>query len=485
MSTLTAIELEVERILLAVERDWEEQMLRLATSSASLPDIPNKPGKTNWVEKAGGLPKYIERIAKHLHSEKGMTVSRAIATAVNTVKRWCAGGQTAEGGSSTVSAKTKALACKAVAQWEAKKAKSGVNASQFTGSRRRAEGQRQTPKLRYVSREGIILSTEDHDFIEGYGRLMLAAVENGDRFDSSLYLSELHEARLSLAITTFDPNEHPRDFKGRFKSIVAGLKKGQTVQLPDGVTVKKSINDENRFSVRPPDSAGRGVSFPMVESPDKAADAALDYSAKSKKDGSVGGARQWPNAKAVEDDNKRGEDMTKDVIAQTKKDQRTAKSKRGASERTERDKDVPQPDEEERADQLKPGEEADTDTEPDWAIPSDPNKREERKPDAVAVAQTELESSGFHKNMVESTEGVDVYMTDADYEGEGHGFADSIEVVQNDDGTFDLLPFREFVDETGARADSPDPAEAEPRQDIPASEVQKHLRELIKELGIA
>jgi hypothetical protein len=92
-------------------------------SSRSLPDLPNKPGKTNWVEEAGGLPKYIERIAKHLHFEKGMTVSHAIATAVNVVKRMCESGDTNWPGIQQVGPKSREQACKAVAEWEAKKAK--------------------------------------------------------------------------------------------------------------------------------------------------------------------------------------------------------------------------------------------------------------------------------------------------------------------------------------------------------------------------
>jgi hypothetical protein len=68
----------------------------------------------NWVEKAGGLPSYIKRIAKHLQ-EKGMTESHAIASAVNQAKRWCRGGQ-------NVKADTITKACAAVADWERKKA---------------------------------------------------------------------------------------------------------------------------------------------------------------------------------------------------------------------------------------------------------------------------------------------------------------------------------------------------------------------------
>ena len=89
------------------------------------PGLERKPGgPDNWVEATGGLPSYIERIAKHLHYEQGYTISRAIATAVNTVKRWAAGGTVTEHGTTQrVSAKTQALAAKAVAEWNAKKAR--------------------------------------------------------------------------------------------------------------------------------------------------------------------------------------------------------------------------------------------------------------------------------------------------------------------------------------------------------------------------
>ena len=68
----------------------------------------------NWVEDVGGLPRYIKDIAKALmktHGEQG-----AYRLAVGIVKRWCRG----EG---EVSEKTRAKACKAVTEWEAKKAR--------------------------------------------------------------------------------------------------------------------------------------------------------------------------------------------------------------------------------------------------------------------------------------------------------------------------------------------------------------------------
>lgn len=93
-------------------------------ASAVYPDLERKAGgPDNWVEQVGGLPSYIERIAKHLHYEQGYSISRAIATAVNTVKRWAAGGVVAVGRPQRVSAKTQATAAKALAEWEAKKAR--------------------------------------------------------------------------------------------------------------------------------------------------------------------------------------------------------------------------------------------------------------------------------------------------------------------------------------------------------------------------
>lgn len=77
----------------------------------------------NWVEQTGTghLPRYIKRISKHLRS-KGMTESRAIATAVNVVKRMCSTGDLNFKGAQQVNPKSRAEACAAVAEWESKKA---------------------------------------------------------------------------------------------------------------------------------------------------------------------------------------------------------------------------------------------------------------------------------------------------------------------------------------------------------------------------
>lgn len=76
-------------------------------SSKSHPDVPNKPGKTNWVEEEGGLPPFLRRVIKHIKADsKGMTWSHAVAAGVNALRRM-----------KTPEAK------KALAQWEAMKAR--------------------------------------------------------------------------------------------------------------------------------------------------------------------------------------------------------------------------------------------------------------------------------------------------------------------------------------------------------------------------
>lgn len=64
--------------------------------------------KSNWVEKAGGLPPGIESMAIHIMKESGLTREQAIPAAVNRAKALAAKGQ--------------ARWVKEVAQWEKMKA---------------------------------------------------------------------------------------------------------------------------------------------------------------------------------------------------------------------------------------------------------------------------------------------------------------------------------------------------------------------------
>jgi hypothetical protein len=79
--------------------------------------LATAPGKDdNWIERAGGdLPSFVRAIA-HALIRQGRPKSQAIAIAIGTIKRWAAGG-------GDVTAQTRAKAAKAVAEWEALKAK--------------------------------------------------------------------------------------------------------------------------------------------------------------------------------------------------------------------------------------------------------------------------------------------------------------------------------------------------------------------------
>lgn len=83
----------------------------------------------NWIEQTGTghLPRYIRAIADEL-MKRGYGESRAIATAVNTVKRWARKGPARHGGKGHVSAKTQAKAIAALVEWEAKRAEARATA---------------------------------------------------------------------------------------------------------------------------------------------------------------------------------------------------------------------------------------------------------------------------------------------------------------------------------------------------------------------
>lgn len=75
----------------------------------------------NWVDRVGDLPKYIASVATALIEDAGMSRQRAIATAVNTVRKWCATGRAHNlKGNPKLSPAVKAAACANYAEWKAK-----------------------------------------------------------------------------------------------------------------------------------------------------------------------------------------------------------------------------------------------------------------------------------------------------------------------------------------------------------------------------
>jgi hypothetical protein len=83
----------------------------------------NWSARENWVDKVGGLPNLIERVAIHI-MESGRPRHIAIPAAINWVKYICATGDVKNwAGRQNVNAPSRAAACKAVAEWNAKKAR--------------------------------------------------------------------------------------------------------------------------------------------------------------------------------------------------------------------------------------------------------------------------------------------------------------------------------------------------------------------------
>jgi hypothetical protein len=91
------------------------RLVLLLGSSASLDKSP----KVNWVEKYGGLPPYVREIARSIHEKRGQSLDHAIAIAISRIKLWAAG-------VGNVKPDTQAKAAKALAQWEALKARAGA-----------------------------------------------------------------------------------------------------------------------------------------------------------------------------------------------------------------------------------------------------------------------------------------------------------------------------------------------------------------------
>jgi len=94
----------------------------------------NRSPKKNWVERGGGLPKYICAIARAL-VRNGHPMSSAISIAISRAKHWATAG---EQSGHAVHPETRAKAAAAVSQWEALKARAHgghlVKASHMTES---------------------------------------------------------------------------------------------------------------------------------------------------------------------------------------------------------------------------------------------------------------------------------------------------------------------------------------------------------------
>jgi hypothetical protein len=118
-----AAAVRLDRKLDEILREDQELAERVAVREAkdslikaSTPEPFSHSKTSNWVARGGGLPAYVQHIAHDLMEKRGKSESQAIQMAIGIVKRWARGG-------GNVDANTRAAAAKAVAEWEALKAK--------------------------------------------------------------------------------------------------------------------------------------------------------------------------------------------------------------------------------------------------------------------------------------------------------------------------------------------------------------------------
>jgi len=178
-------------------------------SSRTHPDLPNKPGgPDNWVEKVGGLPSYIKRIAKHIfYDSQPMTVSHAIAAAVERVK--------------VLAAKGNAQAIAALAQWEAKRGASHAKTA--------------AKKLSYDGGQVIDLAVlqQSRKVKYSFAGNSVSAVNTGVKGAS---YDEAKHSRTSGG--QFAQKLNPSELiaaKRRIEGNLANLRPGQTLKLPGDV----------------------------------------------------------------------------------------------------------------------------------------------------------------------------------------------------------------------------------------------------------
>lgn len=105
----------------AYARAWLPTELQLTESAktagyAVTPSPFSASTTSNWIARVGGLPPYIQNVAKGI-MKSGKSESTAIASAIAVMKRWAAGG-------GNVHPEVRAAAAAALAQWEAKRAAS-------------------------------------------------------------------------------------------------------------------------------------------------------------------------------------------------------------------------------------------------------------------------------------------------------------------------------------------------------------------------
>lgn len=202
------------------------------------PGLDRKPGVSNWVDQEGGLPNYIDRIAKHIHSDSGLSRDHAIAAAVERVK--------------VLASEGNAQAIAALASWEKKK--SSARAKPNKGSVKLARSDEEKSKKSVQSK--TVKNETDEDRRNQSKRKSVSSQAGQAGVRSSVAGQHVRTKNRSAAqvgggVRSFDENKIVRDQGGRFgekidaaqyqtaRRIVAAaiskLQVGASVKFPGGI----------------------------------------------------------------------------------------------------------------------------------------------------------------------------------------------------------------------------------------------------------
>jgi len=124
LAHLRALKINVEaqeaqwRTLDEHAQEWLDESVKTAALAVT-PSPFSTSTTSNWVARVGGLPPYIQNIAKGMMRGGDVDESSAIGRAIGAVKRWARGG-------GNVHPEVRAAAAAALAEWEAKRAASKV-----------------------------------------------------------------------------------------------------------------------------------------------------------------------------------------------------------------------------------------------------------------------------------------------------------------------------------------------------------------------
>ncbi len=203
--------------------DRDELDLIAALAGCSLDESPG----SNWVQETGGLPPYICRIARAV-KRSGKTTSQAIAIAVSRVKKWAAGGD-------DVDADTRAKAAKALAQWEAKKAKAKAASKAKDTVKASRPGGPHEPVLCLANEYNVDIVKTAFDQRQREAIRTWRAANPNARYDSEPPHLYVKEQWTSYLIAAGGYGEGRKLFK-----IPYSVAKDQTVTFADPVEVKTS-----------------------------------------------------------------------------------------------------------------------------------------------------------------------------------------------------------------------------------------------------